>query len=155
MMIYSANINFHKYYEIDNQSFSIELKNETNYYNSKNNIYKRYYLNDTIVIKNALNAKEYNSIIELAYQSKIFNFDSIYIIPDSHLTISLPSTKTELSLEDKNRKRYFEIDSDFHENKLSNRKDFIFTTKLIEEINKTINNSKNIKSLPKTDIDFY
>ena len=154
-MIYSANINFNKHYKIDNQTFFLELKSETFYYNSKNNIYKRYYLNDTIVIKNALNSNEHNSIIEFVYQSKIFNFDSIYIIPDPGITISLPSTKTEIKLEDKNRKKYFVIDSDFYENKLSNRKDFIFTTELIGNINKTINNSNIIKSLPKTDIEYY
>ena len=154
-MIYCANINFHKHYKIDYETFSIEIKSETYYYNSKNNIYKRYYLNDTIVIENALNSNEYNSMIELVNQSKVFNFDSIYIIPNPRKIITLPFTETELKLQDKNRKKYFKINSDFQENKLSNRKDFVFTTELIQDLNKIIDSNNNIKFLPKSDLEFY
>ncbi|MCA4810307.1 hypothetical protein IF128_11245 [Empedobacter stercoris] len=155
IMIYCANINFHKHYKIDYETFSVEIKSETYYYNSKNNIYKRYYLNDTIVIKNALNSNEYSSIIELANKSKVFNFDSIYIIPNHEKIITLPFTETELKLQDRNRNRYFKINSDFYENKLSNRKDFVFTTELIQDIKRIIDANKNIKSLPITDLEFY
>ncbi len=154
-MIYSASINFHKHYTIDHQTFTIDLKSETYHYDSEKNIYTRYYFNDTIVIKKALNNDEYNTIVELVHQSKVFNFDSIYIIPNPGIIISLPSTKTELRLKDKNRDRHFILNSEYYDNKLSTKKDFIFVTELIEDINKTINESKNIRSLPKSDLAFY
>ena len=152
--LYIFSQNHHDFYKIDKDNFMIEIDTETYSYNSKTNIYKRYYLNDTIVINNTLDHQEIEKIKSIVSDSRIFNYDSIYINNKNGVVVTLPDLKTEIFITDKSNSRKFIIYSSFSHNLLSSKNDYYLTLDFIAELTNIFHNNKKIILLPSTDLEF-
>lgn len=141
-------------YSIHKESFELILNSETSSFDFDKNSFERYFLEDTIKIEQVLNKEELNEIEELIYKSRVFNFDSIYVISKS-ISIILPDLETRLFIIDRNKSRRFVMSSYFSNNELSSKEDYNYLKELISDLNNILDKNKKIKKVPESDLVFY